>query len=142
MICGQVELLLDLRHQHDEVRLKSLRTIELMLLELKATRGLAARMYRVDHSPAVPMDAKLMKHLYDSATAAIGSTQTLVSGAGHDAMVMAALAPSCMLFLRCRDGVSHHPDEFVSPQDIRVALEIMTQTVIRVANSPSDQKTA
>ncbi|QEG20765.1 Hydantoin utilization protein C [Mariniblastus fucicola] len=135
VICGHVELMLDLRHELDEVRLKSLKTIDLMIRELSATRDLAARIHRADHSPAVPMDGALTRSLETSAGGAQSSVEMMVSGAGHDAMVMAKLAPSCMLFVRCRDGVSHHPDEFVAPEDIRVALEVMTNALIQISET-------
>ncbi len=138
VICGRVELFLDLRHADDEIRLQSLKTIELMLLELKRARGAAASLTDVRHSPAVKMDCSLTEHLNSAATAANCSTEPLVSGAGHDAMIMARAVPTCMLFVRCRDGVSHHPDEFVSPIDIEAALGVMTDAVIRIAASQNE----
>lgn len=141
VIPGRVELWLDLRHESDDVRLEALRQIELMVLELNETRGLAGRFHRKDHSPAVPMDSTLTQELLNSAKQCQDSTDTMVSGAGHDAMVMARFAPSCMLFVRCRDGISHNPDEFVSPEDIRIALEVMARTVIQVARNFSSRET-
>ena len=47
----------------------------------------------------------------------------MVSGAGHDAMIVARRAPVAMLFLRSPGGISHHPDESVRPEDIVAALE-------------------
>ena len=64
--------------------------------------------------------------LLDAASAAAGQPPfRLVSGAGHDAMIMAALCPTAMLFLRCRGGISHNPAEHVDPADVAVALQIM-----------------
>ena len=51
----------------------------------------------------------------------------LTSGAGHDAAVMAAVAPMAMLFLRSPGGVSHHPDERVLPGDVAVALDVIVR---------------
>jgi len=48
-----------------------------------------------------------------------------VSGAGHDAMVMAALAPTAMLFIRCAGGISHNPAEDVAVDDVERALRAM-----------------
>jgi allantoate deiminase len=45
-----------------------------------------------------------------------------VSGAGHDAMIMASRMPAAMLFLRSPGGISHHPDETVLPEDVAAAL--------------------
>src|SRR4029077_1553397 len=49
----------------------------------------------------------------------------LPSGAGHDAATMAAITPVTMLFVRCKGGISHHPDESASKKDIRVAIAVM-----------------
>ena len=51
--------------------------------------------------------------------------KTLVSGAGHDAMILSELCPSVMLFIRCAGGVSHNPAEKVDPADADEALEVM-----------------
>jgi allantoate deiminase len=56
-----------------------------------------------------------------------GSARMLPSGAGHDAAILAPLVPVAMLFVRCREGLSHHPDEFVSLQDIGVALQVTVE---------------
>jgi allantoate deiminase len=46
----------------------------------------------------------------------------MVSGAGHDAMILAAVVPSVMLFVRSPGGVSHHPDETVRAEDVAAAI--------------------
>jgi allantoate deiminase len=62
-----------------------------------------------------------------------GKSLSLVSGAGHDGVVMSTLTPVAMLFVRCRDGLSHHPDEYASPKDLGVALEVMVDFLTRLA---------
>jgi allantoate deiminase len=47
---------------------------------------------------------------------------SMVSGAGHDAMILAERVPTTMIFLRSPGGISHHPDESVRPQDVENAL--------------------
>ena len=48
----------------------------------------------------------------------------MASGAGHDAMIMAARMPAAMLFLRSPGGISHHPDETVLEEDVAAALAV------------------
>ena len=135
VISNHTELSLDLRHAQNDVRKKALKTIRLMIMELKRTRGVSGRITTARHSTAVPMDANLTQHL-QSAIDANGGLQTqLVSGAGHDAMVIAAMAPTSMLFVRCRDGISHHPNEYVSPQDIAASLDVMVKGVMSLTAS-------
>jgi allantoate deiminase len=57
----------------------------------------------------------------------------MVSGAGHDAAVMARLAPMTMLFIRSPGGVSHHPDEAVHRDDVAAALSVMVTFLHRLA---------
>jgi allantoate deiminase len=59
--------------------------------------------------------------------------RSLPSGAGHDAMVMADLCPSAMLFIRCKGGVSHNPAEAVDPKDAAVAARAMLAFIERLA---------
>ena len=54
-----------------------------------------------------------------------GPAQLLPSGAGHDAVSMAHLTGVAMLFVRCAGGVSHHPDESVTPADVAAAVEVV-----------------
>ena len=53
----------------------------------------------------------------------------LASGAGHDAAIMAAMAPVAMLFVRCAGGVSHHPDESVAEGDVALAVDALAAFV-------------
>ena len=48
------------------------------------------------------------------------------SGAGHDAMAFDKIIPFAMLFVRCRAGVSHNPDEFAAPADIDIAARVLS----------------
>ncbi|MCH6258596.1 M20 family metallo-hydrolase [Puniceicoccaceae bacterium K14] len=54
---------------------------------------------------------------------------TLLSGAGHDTLKIAQTCHTGMMFIRCRDGLSHHPDEYTSPQDIRAALKAWVEII-------------
>jgi len=135
VISNRNELSLDLRHAKNKVRKDALETIKLMIMELKRTRNVSGRITTERHSPAVPMDATLTEHLQSTMTAQGGTRETLISGAGHDAMVIAPLAPTSLLFVRCRDGISHHPDEYVSPDDIAAALDVMVGTVMSLTTS-------
>jgi allantoate deiminase len=58
---------------------------------------------------------------------------TLPSGAGHDAAVMAKIAPVAMLFVRCKNGISHHPDEWAAGEDIAVALDTLSDFISLLA---------
>jgi allantoate deiminase len=54
------------------------------------------------------------------------------SRAGHDGVAVAALTPFAMLFLRCRGGISHHPDEHVAAADVAAALDAYEAAVLHL----------
>jgi allantoate deiminase len=60
--------------------------------------------------------------------------KTIPSGAGHDAMVMAARVPAAMLFLRSPGGISHHPSETVLEEDVEAALHAGREFLLRLAS--------
>jgi allantoate deiminase len=72
----------------------------------------------------VNLDANLAAIAERAASHAGLSTIRMSSGAGHDAMVMAAHVPSAMVFLRNPGGISHHPDESVAEDDVAAAIQL------------------
>ena len=69
------------------------------------------------------MDAALVDCLSQTLVSEGYKPFRLTSGAGHDAMVMAKVMPSAMLFVRSPGGVSHHPDEAALVEDVEAALK-------------------
>jgi allantoate deiminase len=72
------------------------------------------------------MDTKLTAVLRKAA----GGAPFLPSGAGHDAAVMSKVCPAAMLFVRCKGGISHHPEESVWERDVAVAVDVLTRAVL------------
>ena len=63
-----------------------------------------------------------------------GQVPSLPSGAAHDASAMYEICPMAMLFVRCRDGASHLPEEFGSEADMEVARQTLSQLVRNLAD--------
>jgi acetylornithine deacetylase/succinyl-diaminopimelate desuccinylase-like protein len=57
----------------------------------------------------------------------------MTSGAGHDAGYLAMRVPAAMIFVACRDGVSHHPDEFARPEDAAAGTDTLLAAVLELA---------
>ncbi len=108
VIAGVVKATLDVRHRDDAVRHAA---VERVIALAKPTDWKV----RVDQ-PAVRMDSQLTSLLARS------GPHRMLSGAGHDAMILARRMPAAMLFLRSPGGLSHHPDESVFPEDVAAAL--------------------
>jgi allantoate deiminase len=125
VIPGRVGVSLDVRHPEDEARRRAAAYLVERARELASRRGLALTVQEELDQPAVVCDPRLRRRLAETAQALGYGAPAVVSGAGHDAMVMAELAPVAMLFLRSPGGVSHHPDEAVLPDDVAAALEVV-----------------
>lgn len=129
VVAGDVRFTIDIRSGDPARHARAAATLLDWLAEIAATRGLGFSATRIFELPASPCDPALMA-LLDTALAQAGQPpMRLVSGAGHDAISMAALCPTAMLFIRCRGGVSHNPAEHVEPADVDVALRVMLNFV-------------
>jgi allantoate deiminase len=137
VIPGETVLSLDVRHPHD-AKCRAARTKLLSLASRIARRRKLSVQWQptMDHR-AVACSPALTAALTQSVRAVQKRSLALVSGAGHDAVVMSTLTPVAMLFVRCRDGLSHHPDEFAAPTDLRVALEVVVDFLERLAKRTS-----
>lgn len=133
VIPGEVDLSFEVRHAQDVARKDAARALLDQARDIAARRGLGLEQTRRLDQPAVPMDEQLTAFLADAIEAAALPLKQMPSGAGHDAMVMAARVPTAMLFLRSPGGVSHHPDESVREEDVENALIVGRKFLERVA---------
>ena len=133
VVPGLAQVSLDVRHVDDAIRVSAVEELVADANAIAAQRGLTLeRTDRLDQ-PAVPMDERLTTLLTDAIDAAACPVKTMPSGAGHDAMVMAAKVPTAMLFLRSPGGISHHPSESVLEQDVEAALHVGREFLLRLA---------
>lgn len=124
VIAGAARVSLDVRHHDDRARRGAVESVLEQAKAIALKRGLALEQTRQMDQPAVPMDERLTAYLVDAIAAAGMQEKRMTSGAGHDAMVMAARIPTAMLFLRSPGGISHHPDETVREEDVVAALNV------------------
>jgi allantoate deiminase len=141
VIPGYVCVSLDIRHASDTVRLTALNVLLEEAGRIASSRGLTLDTVQQFHAAAVPMDGRLAAALETAARATGSSPHRMISGAGHDAMVLAKKLPAAMLFLRSPGGVSHHPGESVRLEDVQAALDtgLYFLNHLEPATPPSDK---
>jgi allantoate deiminase len=123
VIPGEARASLDIRHADDSTRRAAVDNLIAAAQHIAAARGLALSTAPHFDQAAIAMDPVLACQLEAAALATGAAPHRMPSGAGHDAMVLAAKIPSAMLFLRSPGGVSHHPDEAVLLEDVEAALK-------------------
>jgi allantoate deiminase len=123
VIAGCARVSLDVRHANDTVRHAAVDRVLRAADEIARRRGITVSHEQRLDQPAVEMDCNLRGKLARAVEEAGYPVHHITSGAGHDAMILAPLVPTAMLFLRSPGGISHHPDESVLARDVEAALE-------------------
>jgi allantoate deiminase len=140
VIAGQVRLSLDVRHKSNAVRIRTADFLAVQAEEITHRRGLTLQRKILLNQPAVSMDPFLMGQIEQAAGNSGCAAHRMVSGAGHDAMIVAEKIPTAMIFLRTPGGVSHHPSESVSVEDVAKAMECGMLLLTQLASSAEFQK--
>jgi allantoate deiminase len=123
VIPGEVRLTLDVRHHHDHARKVAVSSFLQRSEEIAHRRKLAVSHRTLLEQPAVNMDRELVALVEEAIAHAGCAPHRMTSGAGHDAMVLAPVVPTAMMFVRSPGGISHSPEESVLPEDLTKALQ-------------------
>jgi allantoate deiminase len=132
VIPGVVEGTLDIRHIDDQTREAALVHIVEESKQIWQRRGLVGNFSKIMESPAVNCSGRFV-NVIESVLVENGMKPIqIVSGAGHDAMAVASITDVGMIFVRCKEGVSHHPDEFVTVEDMGTGAAILLNVVLKL----------
>jgi allantoate deiminase len=133
VIPGEVSLTYDIRALSDKTRVRGVAMVLGVAKEIAGSRGCSVEIDMSYAAPAAESDPAFVDALTKSVRMQDGQGIILPSGAGHDAMAFRTVCPQAMLFVRCKDGLSHHPDEHASAADIGAAARALYQTVLELA---------
>lgn len=132
VIPGEVTLTLDIRGPNDQPLDALLNRLLTRAQDIAARRQLqfsAEEFYRI---AATACDSELQRVLSEAVQEVQGRSVSLPSGAGHDAIAIAERWPSAMLFVRCKGGISHHPAESVTADDVALAIDAYSRAVLKL----------
>lgn len=136
VVPGLVRFTLDMRDP-DSAALDAMEAdLRAALPEIAERRRLAIDLDRIWRKAPVPFDPTVIAAV-DAAAEGLGfSRRRIVSGAGHDACNLAGLVPTAMIFVPCKDGVSHNESESATRSDCAAGADVLLQTVLTLANAP------
>ena len=135
VIAGEARASLDVRHREDDVRARVVEDLMLAAEQIAQRRSLSVRWLTLLDQAAVPMDRFLIEEIEKAIRKTGCEPHRMVSGAGHDAMILAERVPAGMMFLRTPGGISHDPAESVLTEDVAKAIECGTLLLEQLTSS-------
>jgi allantoate deiminase len=126
-IAGRVVFKIDIRAPEDALRHNAVASVTAALRQIADARGVALEICQTHEAPATVCAPPLRMQLARAVEACGITPLHLPSGAGHDAMAVATLCPVAMLFVRCKGGISHAPEEFLAATDAQIAVSVLVE---------------
>jgi N-carbamoyl-L-amino-acid hydrolase len=136
-IPGQAELSVDIRSITAEAKKHVVQLVQARIRAIARRRRIQVKILPLREEDPVPLDKGLIRLLKECCESRNIAYEIMPSGAGHDAMQMAKVAPAGMLFIPSRRGISHSPLEWSEPEDICLGAQLLLDSMIRVANEPT-----
>jgi len=133
-IPSRVQLTLDIRDTDLTRRDVVMRAIEAARQTIAAKRRVSIREELVNADAPAQCAPAIVEALSQSCSKHRFSSIPMVSRAYHDSLFMSRIAPVAMLFIPCRGGYSHRPDEYASPDDIARGVLVLSETLAMLAN--------
>lgn len=130
---SRVRLSLDVRDIDEARRDDVLSAIHNACEQTGARRGVRVEMELINADAPAICDARILDAIGNACAASGISSKRLVSRAYHDSLFISRIAPTAMIFIPCRGGVSHRPDEYASPEDISRGALVLARTLAQLA---------
>lgn len=133
VIPGRVSFSIDLRALSDQQRARAFGKVCENIRTIAQSRRIDVDIVTIMDQPAVSSDPHLTKIIAEACREVTGRAFTMTSGAGHDAEIMSKVCPVSMIFVRCQDGISHHPAEAASPKDVAAGYQALISSIEKYA---------
>jgi N-carbamoyl-L-amino-acid hydrolase len=130
VVPGEVFFAVDLRHPESDVIEGMEKMLVAALSEICDPLGLGVTMNRIADTPPVRFDQDCIESVRAAAALSGFSAREIVSGAGHDATYVSRVAPTSMIFVPCKGGISHNEAEFSSKEQCAAGAQVLLQAVL------------
>ena len=97
-------------------------------------RGVTYTLTVINSDPPAACDPSLLEAIRAACVSTNSSRLEMVSRAYHDSLFMARICPMAMIFIPCKGGVSHRPDEYAAPEDIERGIRVLAQTLLTLSS--------
>lgn len=135
VIPGEVFFTIDLRHPDATVLDELDRRVAAIVAEACARDGLSYRFDPIWYFPPVRFDESCIAAIRTAAIESGYSWREMVSGPGHDSCYTARVVPTAMIFVPCRDGLSHNEEEWAEPEHLAAGCRVLLQAALALARA-------
>ncbi|WP_454673570.1 Zn-dependent hydrolase [Achromobacter pestifer] len=135
VIPGQVRFTADLRHEDEATLTRMDQAWRRACDDIAVAHGVQVDLKDVQYFRPTPFDADLVDKVRQGAASRQLPAMNIVTGAGHDAVYMAAVAPTAMIFVPCKDGISHNEIEDAQPEHLEAGCNVLLDAMVARANS-------
>ena len=135
VIPGKAVFTVDLRNPDGTALAEAEERLYARAKEVETSDGVTISIRDVEHVLPVKFDPTIVDVIERTAIELGTSSRRMISGAGHDAQLMAAMCPTAMIFVPSRDGISHSPDEYSSPEDLERGANVLLHASLKLANA-------
>jgi N-carbamoyl-L-amino-acid hydrolase len=130
VVPSRVFMTVDLRHTKVEVLDRMEKRLKQAVAEICLQHQISETLDRIWNSPPVVFDVECVGAVRESAKKVGHPLREIVSGAGHDAVYVSRVAPTAMIFIPCKDGISHNEIESATPEHVGVGASVLLEAVL------------
>jgi N-carbamoyl-L-amino-acid hydrolase len=134
VVPGEVRMTVDLRNAKDATLTRMRQDLEKSAQAIAAQGRVGVEVKEVVYFPPCEFASELVASVRNSAKALGLSHRDIVSGAAHDAVYLARVAPTAMIFVPCEAGISHNEIENARPEDLAAGCDVLLQAVLATAS--------
>jgi N-carbamoyl-L-amino-acid hydrolase len=142
VVPGEVRMSVEFRNQKDETLDGMVGALKEALRAIEAECRVAIELREVTYFPPCQFDPQLVASVRAAAAALGYSHRDIVSGAGHDAVYLARVAPTAMIFVPCAGGISHNEIESATPEDLAAGCSVLLHAVLQKAGIAGEARAA
>ncbi|EJO28794.1 Zn-dependent hydrolase [Achromobacter marplatensis] len=135
VIPGQVRFTADLRHEDEATLTRMDQEWRRVCDDIAVAHGVQVDLKDVQYFRPTPFDPDLVDKVRQGAARRRLPAMNIVTGAGHDAVYMAAVAPTAMIFVPCKDGISHNEIEDAQPEHLEAGCNVLLDAMVARANA-------
>jgi N-carbamoyl-L-amino-acid hydrolase len=135
VVAAKATMTLDVRNTDEKLLRKAEQEISAFIANVAVREGVTTSVRTLARFEPVQFDQRVIDIVHHHATDLGHTVQYMPSGAGHDAQMLARVCPTAMIFTQSKDGLSHNPAEYTSPEDLEAGSNILLQTMLTLAET-------